>query len=609
MHTTLRRRLLLIIAPVFLLLIVTGGIGAWIIVLLGQRSSTILRENYDSVRAMTRMLSALERIDESHRQATSGINGQVRALHQQGWAEFDQQMSIEENNITILPEELQLVALLQPAAKRYRQMSDTYLVQPDKQLLISLTEQHAEVVSLALQIRDLNDTHMYLASQAARTTAQRAIVGICAGLIVALAIVLLALWWMDRTVVVPLKAMRDAARSIGQGELQLVVPVLSHDEIGDLANEFNAMTRKLRGYKQSDLETLRLAQQTRQATIDSFPDPVIVLNPQGQLESANPAAQQLFGITSPSPDNTGPHWVPPEQLQKMVENARTQRLNIESNSFRDVVTFRFSNEERAYLPQIRRIESPEQAYLGTAVVLNDVTRFRLLDKFKTDWVATVSHELKTPLTSVRLAVHVLLEEVIGSLNPKQIELLLEARDGTERLFKLIEQLLALARLEDSTELLQREMVDIRALLQSCIDEVQSRLADKQLEFTLDVAPRMPLSFLDPIRLKRAVSNLLDNAIQYTPRGGRIMLRAEPTSTNHIKLTLNDSGVGIPAEYLPKVFDRFFRVPDQDQTPGTGLGLAIVKEIVEAHGGKIACESQSGQGTAFIITLPTSGGAG
>ncbi|MFO0814178.1 MAG: ATP-binding protein [Gemmatales bacterium] len=603
MNSTLRRRLLLVIAPALVLLLVSGGVGAWLIVLLGQRSSAILRENYDSVRAMTRLLHALDQINEAHHRADRGVTDDIRTLHQQAWVEFNQQLVIEKNNITILPKEQQLVDLLNSAADRYHQASIKFLANPQQPLHATLLQQHAEVVSLAQQIHDLNETQMQLASQAAQTTARQAILGFSIGFLVVLLSVLLALWWMDRTVVVPLKAMRDAARSIGQGELQSVVPTLSHDEIGELASEFNAMTRKLRGYKQSDLESLRRAQQTRQATIDSFPDPVIVLDPQGGLESANPAAQQLFGITSPSPGVTGPRWLPPEQLQTMVENARTERHNIESTSFREVLTFRFSNEERAYLPQIRRIESPEHEYLGTAVVLNDVTRFRLLDKFKTDWVATVSHELKTPLTSVRLAVHVLLEEVIGSLNPKQLELLLEARDSTERLFKLIEQLLALARLEDTAGLLQREQVDVHALLHTCADEVQSRLADKQIEFLMEIAPHLPSASLDPVRLKRAVSNLLDNAIQYTPSGGRITLRADLTSDNQIKIKLSDTGVGIPAEYVPHVFDRFFRVPGQEQTPGTGLGLAIVKEIVEAHDGQITCESLPAQGTSFTITLP------
>ncbi|HQR44161.1 MAG TPA: HAMP domain-containing protein, partial [Gemmatales bacterium] len=359
--------------------------------LLGQRSSAILRENYDSVRAMTRLLHALDQINEAHHRADRGVTDDIRTLHQQAWVEFNQQLVIEKNNITILPKEQQLVDLLNSAADRYHQASIKFLANPQQPLHATLLQQHAEVVSLAQQIHDLNETQMQLASQAAQTTARQAILGFSIGFLVVLLSVLLALWWMDRTVVVPLKAMRDAARSIGQGELQSVVPTLSHDEIGELASEFNAMTRKLRGYKQSDLESLRRAQQTRQATIDSFPDPVIVLDPQGGLESANPAAQQLFGITSPSPGVTGPRWLPPEQLQTMVENARTERHNIESTSFREVLTFRFSNEERAYLPQIRRIESPEHEYLGTAVVLNDVTRFRLLDKFKTDWVATVSH--------------------------------------------------------------------------------------------------------------------------------------------------------------------------------------------------------------------------
>jgi NtrC-family two-component system sensor histidine kinase KinB len=230
----------------------------------------------------------------------------------------------------------------------------------------------------------------------------------------------------------------------------------------------------------------------------------------------------------------------------------------------------------------------------------------LLDKFKTDWVATVSHELKTPLTSVRLAVHVLLEEVVGPLEPKQVELLLEARENTERLFKLIEQLLALAKLEDGRALLELEPVDPRVLLQSAIDDAHARAEDKRIELKLEMAEALPHIKVDAMRLGRALANLVDNAITYTPSGGSITLGAKQLTENIITLSVRDTGIGIPAEYQPHIFDRFFRIPGRDESPGTGLGLAIVQEIVQAHEGTIHCISNEQQGTTFEIDLHVAG---
>jgi signal transduction histidine kinase len=271
------------------------------------------------------------------------------------------------------------------------------------------------------------------------------------------------------------------------------------------------------------------------------------------------------------------------------------------------VTFHLGGEDRVYFPQVRPIRSPDGEPLGAAVVLNDVTQFRLLDRLKSDWVATVSHELKTPLTSVRLAVHVLLEEVVGPLEPKQVELLVEARENTERLLKLIEHLLALVRLEDGREQLDLRAVVPAELLRAAADEVATRAEDRRIAVVVEAAPDAPAVAVDPVRFGRALSNLLDNAIAYTDPGGTVTLSAVPMRDSRVRIAVGDTGIGIPAESLPHVFDRFFRVPGRDRTPGTGLGLAIVREVVVAHGGEIICASELGRGTTFTITLPATEG--
>jgi len=236
------------------------------------------------------------------------------------------------------------------------------------------------------------------------------------------------------------------------------------------------------------------------------------------------------------------------------------------------------------------------------VVLTDVTRFRLLDQLKSDLVATVSHELKTPLTVVRLAVHILLEEAVGPLTPKQTELLIDARDNAERLLALIEQLLSLARLQQTKDRTAVRPEDPVELLRHAADGVRPRAEDKHIE--LEVIPGEPLApvAVDPERIGQALGNLLNNAVTYTPPGGKVTLSAS-AGGGRVVLTVADTGVGIPPDYLPHVFDRFFRIPGQSDEAGTGLGLAIVKEIVTAHNGDVTCESEPGRGTTFRITLP------
>jgi signal transduction histidine kinase len=214
--------------------------------------------------------------------------------------------------------------------------------------------------------------------------------------------------------------------------------------------------------------------------------------------------------------------------------------------------------------------------------LQDVSRLRLLDQVKSNLVATASHELKTPLTSVRLAVHLLLEETVGPLTPKQMELLLDARENSERLLAMVNNLLDLARLEQGSRQLDVKQETPQSLLQT---------AD------------MPSVAVDAPRLGHALRNLVDNAMTYTERGGRITLAAS-ADADAVTLSVSDTGIGISREHLPHVFEKFFRVPGQSRGTGTGLGLAIVNEIVSAHGGTITCESEPGAGTVFRIRLPT-----
>ncbi len=606
---TLRGHILLAVTPLLLLLLCLGGAGAALLLQLGQRSDAILRENYDSVRAMAGLNEALERIDSSYQFALAGQERDAREAHRANWVLYREQLGVEERNVTIFPEEQHLVAELQDLTIRYQAQGEAFYAHParDRQRDYfgerGLLHTFAEIKRVAAAIHDINEEEMHNASRKAQDTARMSVIGFAFGLALSVVLAVTAVLWLQRTILGPIQAVTEAATAIGAGQLHLVVPVRGQDEVGRLAQAFNVMTEKLRGYRQSNTERLLHARLTAQATIDSFPDPVIVIDLFGRVEFANPAAQSLLGVPPPKDGEPLAVWHPPESLRQHVEDALRQQRPVLTKAFDEAATFRVDGEDRTYLPQVRPTRSPEGETLGAAVVLNDVTRFRLLDRLKSDWVATVSHELKTPLTSVRLAVHVLLEEVVGPLEPKQLELLVEARENTERLLKLIEQLLALAKLEEGEERLSIRPVDPADLLRAAADDALSRAEDKRLAVVIDDTPGLPPIAVDSVRLGRALDNLLDNAITYTEVGGKVTLSAKLIDDGRVRLTVSDTGIGIPAESLPHVFDRFFRVPGRDQMPGTGLGLAIVREIVIAHHGDIVCESEPGRGTTFHITLP------
>jgi signal transduction histidine kinase len=625
MRLTLRNRIVLTLVPLVVLFGILGGAGTVLLYRLGGSIDLILRENYASVIAMERLNEALERIDSSFQFSLSGKLAEAKQQYEDNWKLFYSALEIEENNITV-PGEAELVDELSELTARYRRQGEEFYAGEEDSSKrgrlyyggagqVGLLGTFKEIKRVSGEILRINQRNMEEASEESRKLAANSLAWFGAGLVVAVFLAILLALHTVRTILGPIRAITQAARGIGAGNLDQVVPYLSKDELGDLAQAFNTMARHLRDIRQSHMARLLRAQRTSQASIDSFPDPVLVVDSEGHVEMANPAAQRVLGVAVDRTSRqflsvvgddpqarTALAWQPPMVLREPLAAALTHHQPHLPEGFDHAVTLRIDGRDHFFLPRILPIRDPYGNTLGAAVLLQDVTRFRLLDEFKSNLVATVSHELKTPLTSVRLALHLLLEENVGALNPKQTELLLDARENAEILLARVNNLLDLTRLERGKEQLDILPEDPGDLLRSAADAISPKAEDKGIELVIEVAPDLPQVEVDAGRLDHALGNLLENAVTYTDRGGRVTLSVK-RHEGDITITVADTGIGIPPEHLPHVFDRFFRVPGQKRGTGTGLGLAIAREIVTAHGGNITCESEPGVGTVFRISLP------
>ena len=404
-------------------------------------------------------------------------------------------------------------------------------------------------------------------------------------------------WRLADSFLKPIQAVTASALALGAGDLDREVPVTSRDELGQLAKSFNAMAVHLRGYRDATLAKVLRTQRTMEATLTSTPEPVFVVARDGTHEVRNPAAEQL----AQSPDFA--QGFPPGLAEPLANVLATGNHYLPTDYAR-VVTFRVAREDRHYLPRILAIGDKLTEFKGAAVILQDVTKFRLLDDAKTNLVGTVSHELKSPLTSLRMAVYLLLEQKIEGLTPTQHELLETARDDADRLLRILDNLLDLARLEAGASSLDRRTVLIPALLKEVAAEARGFMEPAGLCLALQIEPELEGQTInvDGSRLRHVFINLLTNAAKYSPPGGAVTLGATVAPLGFIRFSVTDQGPGIPPEVLPHVFDRFYRAPGQTKT-GAGLGLAIAREIVVAHGGSISCTSEVGQGTAFHFLLP------
>ncbi|MFT3784008.1 MAG: ATP-binding protein [Nibricoccus sp.] len=400
---------------------------------------------------------------------------------------------------------------------------------------------------------------------------------------------------LARSILRPVQALTASAAALGDGDWDKEVPVTSRDELGELARTFNGMASKLRAYRDATTAKVVRAQRTMEATLTSTPDPLFVIGKDGTHEVKNPAAEALAATAEFS------DGLPPKLASKLQEVLATGNHYLPA-SYDQVVTVHLDREERHFLPRILAIGDALTGFGGAALILQDVTKFRLLDDAKSNLVGTVSHELKTPLTSLRMAVYLLLEQQVGALSAPQRDLLETARDDADRLLRILNDLLDLARLEAGVAPLNKREVEVEPMLAEMAREMRPIVEANEQEIVIKVESGVPRVNVDADRLRHVFINLLANASKYSPPQTEITLYAKPAEEGFVRFGVRDQGPGIPAENVPHVFEKFYRVPGQTRK-GAGLGLTISREIVTAHGGSIACASKLGEGTDFYFLLP------
>jgi signal transduction histidine kinase/HAMP domain-containing protein len=602
----LRTKILIGLLPTLAILVV---LGLWAIVMfyrLGGNIDVILRENYRSVLAAEGMKEAIERMDSGLLFVIAGQEARGREQFAAHRTRFGEQLAIEQGNIT-LPGEQQLADDLADLFRRYLAAADRFFGPPAVEAgrrtevyfreLLPTFDAIRKRADQVLTLNQDNMTAMDLRARQNATLSTRLMIG---ALIGAVALTFAVALRLSRSIERPIQAVTVAARALTRGELDQVVAAGSCDELGELSIAFNRMARTIREFRQAGTARLLRAQKTAQATIDSFPDPVVVVDPLGSVELANPAARRLLGVV-PASEPPVP-WYPPAPLKSLLNDVLAGRGDYLPLTLEQAVPLADAAQERFFLPRVVAIRAGGDELIGAAVNLVDVTKFHLLDRLKSDMVSTVSHELKTPLTSVQMAVHLLLEEVVGPLNSKQIELLLAARQDADRILAMINDLLDLTRIEQGRVKLDLEPVSVGVLLSEAAARMRPQADDSGIALEADVTDPNVAVKVDQDRIGHVFDNLIGNAIQHTPRGGSIRLSARPEG-EAVQVNVLDTGKGIADEHLPHVFEKFYRIPGESPAGGAGLGLAIVREIIQAHGGRIDVASRPGKGTSFTFSLP------
>jgi signal transduction histidine kinase len=323
---------------------------------------------------------------------------------------------------------------------------------------------------------------------------------------------------------------------------------------------------------------------------------VAILDLEGKVEISTEAARKLFGIQAGTRLRDLPYGELSELFQNVVAGV-PDRLGKRQKVLQQFVQGR----ERYFSFDAAPIRNRDGELTGVVLILKDVTEPHRLEEMKSNLVSTVSHQLRTPLTSIRMAIHLLLEEKVGPLTEKQVELLLTARDESDALHGILANLLDISRMESGRLQMDFQDVSPATLVTEAVAPFRRAAQDGGVEMETKLPGDLPTVCADAGQIGHVFANLLSNALRYTAPGGRIMVSAE-ADERMVRFSVSDTGSGIPHQFLQRIFEHFFRVPEQKSETGAGLGLAIAKQIVEAHGGHINVESQEGKGTTFSFTL-------
>jgi NtrC-family two-component system sensor histidine kinase KinB len=598
---TLNRRLLLGISPLLVIFLAVGLYAIYLFTKLGGAVDVTLRENYRSVVAAQNMKEAAERMDGGLLFALGGEEARGRELFQQFVPVFEKNSDDEAKNIT-LPGEGDLEAKVQRLHAGYLDLAKKFFALPPADparrtlYLNELFPAFMDVKETADRILVINQDNMIKANNDARRLSRDSsscMVGaLVAGFVIAAGVV----YHLSRSIVQPVQNLTESARQLGEGNLKQHVPVQSGDEVGKLAEAFNKMAARLRDYRQSTTEQILQAQQTTESALRAFPDPIFVFSAEKEIQLQNAAADDFV-------QHLGGNVLLLKPLATYVDESLKGAADFQPTSFDKAILVNAGAGEKFYLPRVLTMKRESGAVRGVVLALQDVTRFRVADDVKTNLIATVSHELKTPLTSMQMAVYLLLEEKVGPLNPKQVELLLAARANSDRLFEMVEDLLDLARFEGGAGLIEKKPFSCQELVQEVAARERELVTSRGLHLEVKIEPDLPRVSISRPRIDQVFSNFFSNAVKHSPADGTITLTAKRDGAQAVRFLVKDEGPGIPAHLHRRIFDKFFRISETSGDEGAGLGLSIAREIVLAHSGAIGVESEPGKGSEFYFTLP------
>ncbi len=547
----------------FAVILVFGILGIFYVNRLGKDADVILRNNQESLLYCNNMLKALEDIPAKR----------------SAYDLFLQNLKAQEKNITESGESDATNEL----AKNFTEL----IANPAD------SSNYPQIRQSIHLITDLNQQAILRKDAVAKRTAADATIWLSIIFTILTLIALTLVVNLPAVISNPVQSLSEGIKEIANRNYKKRIFLKTEDEFGDLANSFNQMAEKLQEYESSSVAKITFEKKRIEAIINQMKDGIIGFDENKNILFFNEVSEKIFGLKE---SNILGKYAPDVALKNDL-----MRTILQSDTKKDLKIYA-DNKESYFNKDIIHVKNNEQL-IGQVIVLRNITPFHELSEAKTNFIATISHELKTPISSIKLSAKLLTDSRVSALSADQKELLKSITDDANRLLKITGEILNMSQVETGNIKLTFQPTNLNNVIEHALQSLQLQVQEKKLQIVKKLEPNLPEINADVEKISWVIINFLTNAIKFSYENNKVEIFLFKQNSSVVFL-VKDYGPGIDKEFLPRLFERYFQVP-RSKEKGTGLGLAISKEFVEAQQGKIWAESHSGQGSSFYFSLPIS----
>lgn len=610
MIKTLKGKIALVYICLVLMIAVVGFTSVVSLHALSKSINGLMVNNYKSINAVNNMLESIDGqnmgiLNYLNNNEQDGIN-----LFYKNSDEFYKYYNIEYNNITEAGEREYVTKINNDYVKYLRFFSEIQEIRNKQGTYKAFEFYNGQVITLYGALKDelkglslLNEKAMFnRKDNVTNDTVETMYIILILSSVAAVGGYFASRFFINR-LLKPIYMLTETIKAVKEGDLQQEILIMSSDEIGLLTHEFNNMTKRLQHFEYSTKGKLLAEKNKSLAIVKSISDPLIVLDTNYKIILLNNACEKVFHIKEK--DVLNKHFLDGIRNGELYEYISSVYQGVYEKTEEKIINLT-TNEKDYYFNIISTaIEDKDLNMNGIVVLFQNVTKLKQLEKVKTDFMATISHELKTPLTSIMMGLSLIANKKIGDLNEKQKGILCTIREDGEKLSSLVNELLQLSKIESDKAIFSMESCSVIGIVENCIKSFYEQAVAKEVNLYYEASEGLPKVLADSDKISWTLNNLVSNSLKYINAGDEVFINVF-TKDNKVFISVKDTGEGIPPEYQEKIFDKFVQVKGHDlEMRGSGLGLAIAKEIVEAHGGQIWCDSKIDVGSTFTFTLPIS----